>query len=241
MVKPLHSLFWHQGPRFDYRADRKKVSVNVAGSSWLIHNMPRAQPVEDLLGEFKKTRPGENPAVLDFGAGSWLRYVSYMQEKGLTSDLHAVEFNEAFHGEAAALKSGLEPSVSFRAPGSFENQRRQKFDLILLVNVLNTMPEETHRQEVFTCLSERLNPLGWLAVYQRVWVESENPEGALLYGDGWLVPQPKYGYYTYRAKTGAIWFNARAKTCDLKSLAIKAQTKFTSGNTLFRLWEKPLE
>src|SRR5437870_11904328 len=101
------------------------------------------------------------------------------------------------------------------------------------------MPEEDHRRQVFAFLSGLLNPLGRLVVYQRIWVESENPPGALIYGEGWLIPQSKYGYYTYRAKTGAKWFTAQAAANKLKPVITK--TEISSSNTLLRAWEKPFE
>lgn len=236
-VSPLHNLLWYEGPRLDYRAAGKKLTVNVAGSSWTLNGVDLAQPVSDLLTEFKKKKPGDN-YVLDFGAGSWLRYVSSVRSILPTRVVYAVEFDEAFHDQTAGLKSQFD-EVTFWSPKLFERRVNPKFDLILMVNVLNTMPEEVHRQEVFTCLARRLNPLGWLAVYQRKWHETENPEGALSYGDGWLIPQTKYPYYTYRASTGATWFNAQAQACGLRPVETNAEASLTSKNTFFRVWRKP--
>jgi hypothetical protein len=233
-IQRLDKRFWYSGPRFDYRAAGKKLTVNVVGSSWPIRGLALAQAVCDVLRECH----GEK--VLDFGAGSWLRYVEHIRHKLPTRDVYAVEFDEAFRGDSADLKRRFQSDVTFWTPSSFKKQHDQKFDLILLINVLNTMPEEEHQRQVFKCLSERLNPLGWLVVYQRVWTEGENPAGALPYGDGWLIPQTNYNYYTYRAKTGAKWFNARAAACRLKSVTTKAEAKISSRNTLFRVWEKPL-
>jgi hypothetical protein len=236
-VNPLHNLPWHGGPRFDYRADGRKVAVNVVGSSWGIHNMPLAEPVRSVLRQF---RPIGGNRVLDFGAGSWLRYVRYVRRNLNTREVYAVEFEEAFHDDSAKLKARYAQNVTFWTPKSFEKQRDEKFDLILLVNVLNTMPEEEHQRDVFRCLSKRLELNGWLLVYQRVWTAGVNPTDALPYGNGWFIPQqPRYDYYTYRAGTGAIWFNKLAKECGLDPVVTKAENKFTSNNTLLKVWEKP--
>jgi spermidine synthase len=128
--------------------------------------------------------------------------------------------------------------ISFYSPASFVGED-DKYDLILLINVLNTIPEEEHRRQVFDHLARRLNPTGWLLVYQRIWSSADKPVDKLPYMDGWLVPQTRYDYYTYRAKTGAIWFNLRAEACGLKAVRIK--TRITSNNTLLRVWEKKLK
>jgi hypothetical protein len=237
-VSPSHKLLWYEGPRLDYRAAGNKVTVNVAGSSWSLSGVELAQPVTDVLREFKEKKRGDNN-VLDFGAGSWLRYVTCVRDMLPTRSVHAVEFDEAFHDQSANSKTAFKGDVTFWTPKYFSQRVNPKFDLILLVNVLNTMPEEEHRREVFTCLSHRLNPLGWLMVYQRKWHESENRDGALPYGDGWLTPQANYPYYTYRASTGAIWFNAQAAACGLKPIETKAEATISSGNTFFRVWRKP--
>jgi hypothetical protein len=110
---------------------------------------------------------------------------------------------------------------------------------VLAVNVLNTMPEESHQREAFAALSKRLNPLGKLIIYQRIWAESENPKGARAYGEGWMVPQNRHPHHTYRGKTGARWFNERAKELGLKVVALR--TEISSSNTLLRVWERPFE
>jgi SAM-dependent methyltransferase len=226
---------WHKGPLFSYRYAGKKVAVNVVGSSWPISGVRTAKAVCDVLDEFKIKRPN-GYKVLDFGAGSWLRYVPEVLLRLSQLEVHAVEFDEAFHGGAAMSKQQFQNDVTFWTPKSFVEERELTFDLILLINVFNTMPEEVHRRKLFKCLSQRLNPLGWLVVYQRKWDKSENPPGALPYGDGWLIPQPDYDYYTYRAKTGATWFNAQAAKCELR--LAETETVITSSNTLLRVWEK---
>lgn len=236
-IKRTHRLSWHQGPRFSYSVAKKKFNVNVVGSSWPIHGVPLAKPIRDVLEEFKYLGRDQ---ILDFGAGSWLRYVSYIRKKYRTFEVYAVEFDEAFHGMASTLKATFSSHVTFWTPSSFENQRGN-FDLILLVNVLNTIPEDEHQREVFKCLSENLSPSGWMVVYQRIWTKGENPSGALPYGNGWFIPQSQYGYYTYRSATGASWFKAQAKACGLNHIMSHAEEKFASNNTLFKVWEKQFD
>src|SRR2546423_7322400 len=239
-ITPLHHLLWYDGPRFNYGVAKKVVTVNVVGSSWLIHGVPLAWPVCSVLEEFKQNRGGDK--VLDFGAGSWVRCIQRIRKSMPTREVHAVEFNEGFHDDSVALKTSFMPFVTFWTPKSFQRlPRRKKFDLILLVNVLNTMPEEWHRRKVFACLSKRLNPMGWMVVYQRVWTAGVNPAGALQYEEnGWLISQqPRFDYYTYRAGTGATWFNDQAEECGLEPYPTKTEKNFTSNNTLFKVWEKP--
>jgi len=237
-VSPLHSFQWYEGPKFDYRAAGRNVTVNVAGSSWGIQGVKLARSVTNIMLEFKHF--GAN-RILDFGAGSWLRYVEYACRYLPTKEVHAVEFDEAFHGGAAQLKSKYAASVKFWTPQAFAKERDEKFDLILLVNVLNTMPEQDHQRETFECLADRLNVAGWLLVYQRIWTEGENPDDAIQYGKGWMIPQqPRYDYCTYRAGTGAIWFNQLAKKCGLEPVETRALNRFTSNNTLLKIWDKPL-
>lgn len=228
-----HNRDWYDGPRFEYAVGRNAIDVNVTASSWPIRGVELAKAVCGVLNEFKKS-PGER--ILDFGAGSWLRYVQCVRKTLPDRELYAVEYDEAFRDDALPIKKSLDPNVTFWTPRRFANARKPKFDIIIAVNVLNTIPEEKHQRDVFAHLCNRLNPLGWLLVYQRIWVEKENPEGALPYGDGWVVPQVHYNQHTYRAKTGANWFNARAADNGLKIVATK--TEITSSNTFFRVWEK---
>src|SRR5436305_876991 len=83
---------------------------------------------------------------------------------------------------------------------------------------------------VVGCLSKRLNPMGWMVVYQRVWTAGVNPAGALQYEkNGWLISQqPRFDYYTYRAGTGATWFNDQADECGLEPYPTKTEKNFTS-------------
>jgi SAM-dependent methyltransferase len=230
---------WHQGPFFDYLDVKRKMSVNVTISSWPIQGLKVAKAVRGILNEY--ARRGGGNRVLDFGAGSWLRYVKSINGILPTPDIYAIEFDQAFHDDSEKLRNNLKNSVisvTFWPPGVFL-QKSKKFDLILLVNVLNTIPEEAHQRGVFNYLSQRLNPLGWLVLYQRMWAVTDNPPGAVPYGNGWFIPQPNYNCYTYRASTGANWFNARAEECGLN--VVPTKTRIKSSNTLLRVWEKPFD
>lgn len=234
-IKRVDGRAWYQGPRFEYQASPKAISVNVVGSSWTIKGVALANAVVDVLTEFRKT-PGH--AVLDFGAGTWLRYVDCIRRLLPTRDLYAVEYGEAFEREEpAAGRRALEADVTFLRPSDFLKDKTT-FDLILCVNVLNVIPEEPHRRAIFQKLVQRLNPRGRLVVYQRIWPAYDNPPEAIPYGDdGWFVPQPRYDYFTYRAGTGALWFRDRAKEAGLREASTKAE--ISASNTFFRVWEKP--
>ncbi len=235
MIRRDDGRSWHQGPSFEYRLSPKKVVVNVTGSSWTIKGLALAAAVVKILKESTRF-PGEN--VLDFGAGSWLRYAQHIQKRMPGRDLYIVEYSEAFSEVGPAqLKRAMEDDVTFWRPSDFVQNTDVHFDLILLVNVLNTVPEEKHRESMFQTLAKRLNPRGWLVVYQRIWAASENPPGAIEYTDGWLVPQKHHDYFTFRGKTGKRWFNEQAEKARLRNVTTKA--KITSSNTLLRVWEKP--
>lgn len=225
---------WHQGPSFNYKASPKPLVVNVAISSWAIRGLRHAAVVHQIIGQFKRKRSGGT--ILDFGAGSWLRYVQHLRKTMPSSELFAVEYSEAFHEEAEALRQNLEAHITLWSPTDFVKSKPKGFDLVLVVNVLNTIPEEAHRRSIFKSLAQRLNPNGWLVVYQRIWALSENPPGAIEYDDGWLVPQENYNCYTYRARTGHRWFNDRAGEAGLRAMTVP---EISSSNTLLRLWEKP--
>jgi hypothetical protein len=192
-----------------------------------------ADVVLKVLKKFKAL-PGRR--ILDFGAGSWLRYSQRIRSLMPDRELYAVEYAEAFHDDASALKDQFRNDLELWRPVDFVKHKDRRFDLVLVVNVLNTIPEEAHRRSVFSTLADRLNPNGWLLVYQRIWAESENPAGAIEYGDGWLIPQPYHSYYTYRARTGARWFNQEATALGLRALPTP---ETSSSNVILRLWEKP--
>jgi hypothetical protein len=177
--------------------------------------------------------------ILDFGAGSWLRYTKRVQGTYSGQELYAVEYEEAFHDKAKMLRDSMQNDVTFWRPFDFVMQKKQRFDLALLINVLNTIPEESQRQSIFKAVADRLNPLGWLVVYQRNWSESDKPDGALEYTDGWMVRQQD-GSYTYRARTGARWFNDQARECKLRDVQ-KGIAPPSSNNALLRVWEKPFD
>src|SRR5262249_3608136 len=156
----------------------------------------------------------------------------HIRDKHPGAELFVVEYAEAFRDEAAKERRGMDSDATFWGPVDFIEKKKKSFDLILLINVLNTIPEADQRRSIFSAVAQRLNPLGWLLVYQRVWAPNDTPEGALEYGGGWIVPQPNYGYWTYRGRDGARWFNERAGEVKLRT--IDAGVELSSGNTLLR-------
>lgn len=233
MIGRADSRAWHQGPEFIYRGSGK-ITINVTGSSWTIRGLDVAEAVVAVLTKHKKLG---GTTILDFGAGSWLRYEKRIYRMFPARELFVVEYEEAFHEEALAERKGMENDVTFWRPVDFVQHKKQRFDLALLINVLNTIPEESHRRSAFAAVADRLNPRGWLVLYQRIWAERENPKDAIEYGEGWIVPQPRYGYCTYRARTGARWFNQQAQEAELRS--VDTGVELSSSNTLLRVWEKP--
>src|SRR6266498_2856035 len=89
VIKRADGRAWFQGPVFTYRVAGKAISVNVTGSSWPISGMKLAEAVTEEIQKFRR-RAGHT--VLDFGAGSWLRYTSCVRELMPTRDVFAVEY-----------------------------------------------------------------------------------------------------------------------------------------------------
>jgi cyclopropane fatty-acyl-phospholipid synthase-like methyltransferase len=200
--------------------------------------MAVTKAVLSAFKEFKKTASA-GCHVLDFGAGAWLRYVEHLQ-KGLPSpNVYAVEFEEAFKDEAKERRDAHAQNTTLWTPAEFRKED-QRFDLIIAINVLNTIPEEIHQREIFKVLANRLNPTGKLFVYQRIWAKGESEgDGGIPYGEGWIMPQSHHPHHTYHGKLGANWFKTQAKECELRVVDLK--TDITSGNTFFRAWERQFD
>ena len=226
---------WHQGPFFSYRGS-KNITVDVTGSSRPIRGLKLASPVVTVIKETKKLPDGK---ILDFGSGAWSRYLDCMRELVPDRDVYAVEYEEAFEGEeATAVKRDLANHVTFWRPIDFVRAKKVKFDLILLVSVLNVIPDEGHRRSILQSLAARLNPRGRLLIYQRIWPDYDAPETAISNGeDGWFIPQSKPETYTYRAATNKSWCTKVAEGAGLKRATTKAS--ISASNTVLQLWERP--
>jgi hypothetical protein len=236
-IHPTHDLQWFEGPDFSYvlSAPRQKpvpITVHVPASSWPLHGR-LSSPVLGVIAKAEGTR------WLDFGAGSWLWYSQHVLETYPAREVVAVEYASAFRGKARALREDLEKRITLWTPDVFRKKKNPSYGLILLVNVLNTIPVLQHREQIFETVARRLNPQGLLVVYQRVWTSSDNRAGAAIpHGDdGWFFNIQHQNYYTYRAKTGAQWFTAQASKNGLK--VIDPGVHFTSNNTVLKVWEKP--
>lgn len=238
MIQRADSLRWYEGPIYRYKHRNATLSVNVAHSSWPIRGLAITKAVVKALKEFKKTAPG-GPHVLDFGAGSWLRYLAPLRRELPAPNLYAVEFEEAFRDAAKETREAHAPNVTIWTPSRFRKEER-KYDLIVAINVLNTMPEQDHQRDAFAALATRLNPMGKLFVYQRIWAKGESEDaGGIPYGEGWLVPQSNHPHHTYRGRVGATWFKAQAERHKLRVISL--ETTITSSNTFMRAWEKPFD
>jgi len=212
--------------------------VDVTGSSWPLSGVPLSSQVLQVLA---RCAENEKRRVLDFGAGTWLRYPRYILEHHPELELFVVEYEEAFAGrspQAAAACERTRDQATVWTPGEFDTKkvRKQRFDAVLLVNVLNTVPEPGFREDIVKTLSERLYPSGWLVVYQRIWTGSELKGQFFEYQDGWIVPLDGKDYCTYRARTGAKWFNQVTRELPLRVLDL--DIGMSSGNTFFRVWQK---
>jgi hypothetical protein len=108
---------------------------------------------------------GSKLKILDFGAGK-LRHTLPLLEKGHTVD--AVDFRSLYLKPTPEIKKNLQRAQQFGGrftqvvyPSDFAKQKKH-YDLILLINVLNVMPEPLERYFVLHKCNENLSKGGHL-------------------------------------------------------------------------------
>jgi SAM-dependent methyltransferase len=132
---------------------------------------PFSAPGKTLTGvlakAIKTARLAKENAVLDFGAGK-LRNALHLLKQGY--GVCAVEYEKLFH-ESPQAASARTAAERYRTrfcrlvyPNQFEASR-QKFDLVLLINVLNVMPVPAERLLVLQQCRAKLRPGGHLLWY----------------------------------------------------------------------------
>lgn len=146
------------------KAKRKTIHIDVTGSA------PNfKEPGKQLEGVFKTLLNGLEPQktkILDFGAAK-LRNTIYLLKKGYT--VYSCEFDDLFKRSKQA-EDFLEKAKKYKNfkplifPKEFINFNK-KFDVILLVNVINIMPIALERLAALALFREKIIDNGRLLWY----------------------------------------------------------------------------
>jgi hypothetical protein len=166
-----------------------------------------ATPGIALGGALKKavavTGVGPKDSILDFGAGK-LRNTIFLLEKGYR--VCAVEFAKQFESSQPARENLALAESKFADrfsrlvyPDAFETSK-QRFKLILLVNVINIMPVAAERDYVLTLCNQRLADGGCLLWYTQRGDQNyqERLKDRFRLGDGVYVGRSTYHKTFYR-------------------------------------------
>lgn len=143
---------------------RKEIFIDVTGSAPTFN-----KPGKQLEGTFKVLLNGLKPkdtTILDFGAAK-LRNTVYLLEKGFT--VYSCEFDDLFKRSQQAkefldIANGYSNFKRLIFPDGFVTSTI-KFDVILLINVLNVMPVPIERLCVAYLCKEKMKKNGRLLWY----------------------------------------------------------------------------
>ena len=189
-----------ESPIYKFKTDvngkQKEIFIDVTGSA------PNfSVPGKQLEGTFKALLEGLDPAktkILDFG-GAKLRNSLYLLEQGYT--VYACEFDDLFKRSKQAndyLKRA-EQYPNFKKlvfPNDFIDFE-EKFDVVLLINVLDIMPVPIERLCVLALCREKMKDGGRLLWYTQHGAYSEEDAVALLY-DGLVTGKKREFNMFYR-------------------------------------------
>lgn len=182
---PIYKLNKLVGKSADGKHVYKEIVIDVTGSA-PDFDTPR-KTLEGALGDVIKEMclpPGGS--IMDFGAGK-LRVTLHLLRKGYS--VSAVEYEKLFQesNQAAGMLSDASRfSTKFNKlvyPHQFERSK-SRFDLVLLINVLNVMPVPVERRLVLSQCHEKLRKGGFLLWYTQ--------RGDAYYKDK-LVPEFRIG------------------------------------------------
>jgi hypothetical protein len=160
-------------------------------------------PGKALVGVFKKITEGMDPKktnVLDVGAGR-LRNTSWFLQKGF--QVWAIEFPELKRRlpKAAKIWSWAKKKDNFHgvtSPKDFISQKRPKFNIIILINVINVMPILHERFALLVLCKDRIKKKGKLLWHQ--WrAKAIHPDKYTednAFNDGYRMGQgPNHSFY----------------------------------------------
>lgn len=186
--KPLYPFRIRNGLDYEERCTFKEIYIDVTDSAPSFES-PK-ESLSRVFGEILQEFGNKKLTVLDFGAGKLRNSIFFLQE-GHT--VHAVEFESLRNSEQAKRLMGQVDNYSknfkqFLFPDEFL-KTKEKFDLILLVNVLTIMPVPAERWLVLLHCHERLKKDGSILYYaqfgdrdSRSRCTEEN-----IISDGWYV------------------------------------------------------
>ncbi len=180
----------------------KQVVIDVTGSAPSFSS-PGIALKSALARALKAAGVSTEDTILDFGAGK-LRNAIFLLEKGYR--VCAVEFAQQFSNSEIARENLARAQSEFKDrfsklvyPHAFEASR-QRFKLILLINVINIMPVPAERDYVLALCNQRLADSGRLLWYTQRgdahYQQRLNPQYQL--GDGVYVGRTTYHKTFYR-------------------------------------------
>jgi len=169
-------------PYYKYKLARREIIIDVTGS------IPRFEGEVDGLGDVvAEFRKRGFKKICDFGAGKFRNSLYLLKNK---YKVWAVEFKEAFETpHAQKMKKRAETHKNLfilQYPNEFLGCK-ETFDAVILINVVNIIPEKRHREKVLIECSERLRKRG-LILWMTQHGEPNYKAGAadrLRLNDGW--------------------------------------------------------
>jgi len=174
----------------------KDILIDVTGSA------PNfTEPMKQLEGTFEVLFEGLNPQktkILDFGAAK-LRNTLYLLRKGFT--VYSCEFEDLFvrSKQAKEFYDECKKYKNFKTlvfPDDFV-KFKEKFDIVLLINVLNVMPVPIERLCVLALCRKKMKHKGKLLWYTQHGGYSEDNAVGLLY-DGLVTGKGRKYHMFYR-------------------------------------------
>ncbi len=198
---------------------QQEIFIDVTGSAPTF-KVPGKQ-LESTFKILLKGRKKENTKILDIGAAK-LRNTVYLLKKKYT--VHACEFEDLFQRMGQA-KDFLEKAHKYRHfkklifPNEFL-QNEQKYDVILLINVINIMPNPIERFILLEQCRKVLKENGILLWYtQHGAYDPKQAFGRL--NDGLITGKGRKYHMFYRDFSRAEIFRI------LKSVGFSLDTKYT--------------
>lgn len=180
----------------EIKGDKREIFIDVTGSA------PNfSVPGKQLEGTFEVLLEGLEPSktkILDFG-GAKLRNTLHLLEKGYT--VYACEFDDLFKRSKQA-NDYLEKAKQYPNfkklvfPNDFIDFE-EKFDVVILINVLDIMPVPIERLCVLALCREKMREGGRLLWYTQHGAYSKEDAVALLY-DGLVTGKGREYNMFYR-------------------------------------------
>lgn len=174
-----------ESPYYKYIITKRKKKVTIKVTSSIPRFDIPIKGLSDVATEFKKHK---FKTIIDFGAGK-LRNTMYLLQENFK--VYSVEFKEAFNTPKA--KERLEEARSFKNffflkyPRDFLDFNKI-VDAVIIVNVLNIVPEESERKKILRECAIRLKSNGLLFLVTQYGEPRYKPNTTkrLKLNDGWI-------------------------------------------------------